>query len=424
MFILIKTLSGAIQPLYFANEIVTVSMVKSMTERKGFDTVILPDEEYKEFNDNTSLTDGTILNIFYNKEDFTPDENADFEKKLAINIPFFPEFKKELIKAGAVIAGGYVLSFFSDYISKDIDIYIHYSKARDFLQFLYINGGEIVSSNIASVYDESFFRKNNIISRYALEFRVEKYKILYMDVMIIPDDHPLENVVTNFDLTFCQIWWNGERVISENIEDIKTKTGRLNKDYVKSYLELNKFLVDRILKYKERGFKINIDISDISDVSIENQHIENQHIENQHIENQQKLVYNEESVINKICEYAFKMFPPVSIDAVYLFFEIYPQKLTRKSIEDKFGNQIALSLAICYYMENRAYFSEYFKETFFSIFNEIQEECSFSTNYNLIEDWRKNFDKFLYNFRLISDKMRIPITFIIDPLNELEYDSE
>ena len=49
--------------------------------------------------------------------------------------------------------------------------------------------------------------------------------------MIINDDVSVNSVVTNFDLSFCEIWFDGENVYSNDPESITTKTGYLKKDY-------------------------------------------------------------------------------------------------------------------------------------------------------------------------------------------------
>jgi hypothetical protein len=56
---------------------------------------------------------------------------------------------------------------------------------------------------------------------------------------------PLD-VVQNFDLSFCQIWYDGKGVWATHPEHVKTKSGILQGDYVKVLLEHNnKFLKRR-----------------------------------------------------------------------------------------------------------------------------------------------------------------------------------
>jgi hypothetical protein len=76
--------------------------------------------------------------------------------------------------------------------------------------------------------------------------------------MIIPDDTLVTDVVTNFDLTFCQIWFDGENVLCTNKQHILDKHGKLNNDYLQSYVNGNHFIRKRINKYiNRRGFLID-----------------------------------------------------------------------------------------------------------------------------------------------------------------------
>jgi hypothetical protein len=78
-----------------------------------------------------------------------------------------------------------------------------------------------------------------------------------MDVMIIKDDTSVESVVTNFDLTICQVWYDGISVHASHWADIRSKHGSLQPEYHKSYMSGNRFIHQRIRKYSMRGFEID-----------------------------------------------------------------------------------------------------------------------------------------------------------------------
>lgn len=286
MEIYIKTLSGCVQPLSFSHKDVTIKILKEITNRSGYNICFFreieedsKEESSKYLGDDEMVFNGEVLNIFYIKEDFTKEDNEKFESSLKNLLKkFYVNFRESIIKYDAIIAGGSVLSVFGGYNINDLDIYVHYSKAQDFIKTLFIHGCSYSNIHEAPAYDQSFFRKNNIKARVCMGYHETNYeteeqrrqrrvsgsypRYTSIDIMIIPDHITLESVVTNFDLTFCQVWWDGKRLFSDNIEDVKSKSGCLNKDYISAYLSMNTFIIKRIQKYKNRGFTINIDLSD------------------------------------------------------------------------------------------------------------------------------------------------------------------
>jgi hypothetical protein len=273
MEIYIKTLSGCIQPLSFSEKEVSISIVKNITKRAGYDVCFFREndgDEKSPLGDDEKVVNGEMLNIFYKMEEFTENDNFLFETMMEKKLEkFYETFKRFIVKHKAVVAGGSVLSIFGGYDMKDLDIYINYSEAKEFISSLFVNDCQLREINQAPAYDQSFFRKNNIICRCCMiyrnpthiQFRRYISNNIDIDIMIVPDDIEIESVVTNFDLTFCQVWWDGVRLYSNNVSDIKTKRGFLNKDYIQSYISMNSFTINRIQKYKNRGFIINIDLS-------------------------------------------------------------------------------------------------------------------------------------------------------------------
>lgn len=165
-------------------------------------------------------------------------------------------FSDSLSEAGALLAGGSVLSFIHKEKANDLDVYINVSKADNFILFLLSRFANFVIESIhtAPAYDQSFFRKNNIINRIHFKKKLSK---LTIDLMIIPDNITPKSVVTNFDLSFCEIWYDGIKVDAKNVKDSLEKKGVVNKEYLEALLKhFNKFIVKRILKYSARGYAI------------------------------------------------------------------------------------------------------------------------------------------------------------------------
>ena len=174
-------------------------------------------------------------------------------------------FNTLLIETGALLAGGFVLSALNDEMDRDpdMDIYVQESQAEKVTNFFLEHGYDIANLHMAPAYDQSFFRKNNIISRVALtqwtpRLRIQERNPKQVDIMIIPDKIEPRKVVTNFDLTFCEIWYNGSEVKGTNVEKSLLKEGKLRKEYQEALLVyFNPFILRRIEKYTKRGYKIS-----------------------------------------------------------------------------------------------------------------------------------------------------------------------
>ena len=184
-------------------------------------------------------------------------------------------FNDALIAADAIIAGGAVLAAYNQdsmYIN-DVDIYIHASKTLKFVDDLdksILNYRISYGNYIAPAYDQSFFRRNNILARFTLFQRYEwdnrsesrQPRVPDIDIIIIPDTIPILSVVKNFDLTFCEIWYDAAtaKVSAVDPAGILAKTGMLKKDYVENMLVyLNRFTIKRVEKYVRKGFTISYD---------------------------------------------------------------------------------------------------------------------------------------------------------------------
>jgi hypothetical protein len=173
----------------------------------------------------------------------------------------FDKFCTVLHNTGSIIAGGSVLSAINKEKINDIDIYTHKEEAKQIVEFLDKNYRRSLlynTYNISPAYDESFLRANNIKMRFHLiyaSYNDENAKI-NIDIMIVDDSVSLVNVVSNFDLSFCKVYFDGRTVNAFYPEHIREKSGVLEDEYVKCLLNLNKFTIDRVDKYRKKKYKI------------------------------------------------------------------------------------------------------------------------------------------------------------------------
>jgi hypothetical protein len=198
-------------------------------------------------------------------------ENFNFYSNVTMTKETYTSTFCDLLRTNrAVIAGGFVTNAVcpdsfeekkrnSD--NKDIDMYVHLRNAKSLVMGLVDLGYYSKDIIYTPSYDESFMRKNHILYRIHMVYerqdgaRLED-KCPPIDVMIIPDEFELRSIVTNFDLTFCQVWYDGFTVQSDHWNDIDTKRGSLRSEYHAAYQQGNLFLRKRISKYQERGFVI------------------------------------------------------------------------------------------------------------------------------------------------------------------------
>jgi len=171
----------------------------------------------------------------------------------------YNDFIKSLKKYNAVIAGGFVLSCFTGFVSNDIDIYITNKDMKTF------------ASNLPSFlypYRLDFISKYESIGKKYIQ-RMLCYKHdnneIKVDIVIIDDNYTIAQVIDNFDLTFCKIWFDGDDVYATFPKNIEKKEGALNKKYIAEfYLAIKRKEIDinllheRYRKYTRRGFRIKI----------------------------------------------------------------------------------------------------------------------------------------------------------------------
>lgn len=170
-------------------------------------------------------------------------------------------FTRAVREYHALVAGGSVVSVFGGFPIHDLDVYVNRSHAESFLVAMESMGMVAERFHMASEYDDSFFRKNHISVRFPLKGKSDRgvEHPLLMDVMVIPDEIVLESVVTNFDLTFCEVWWDGHVVRAVDPEGLRTNRGQLKPAYHTAFFqEANTFLLRRVLKYRQRGFLVDL----------------------------------------------------------------------------------------------------------------------------------------------------------------------
>jgi len=176
-----------------------------------------------------------------------------------------------------LIAGGFILGscLGLDNKGQDVDFYVPVKNIPRFINTLVvddpINGASIMkpthyNSYAASFYCESFLKKNGI--RKVYNFAIGKMKARKreapflevteeIDIMAVRNKRGPLAVVQNFDLTFCQVWFDGTDVYATHPDHIRNKSGVLQIDYCKMLLSGNRFLKRRINKYIWRGFKVD-----------------------------------------------------------------------------------------------------------------------------------------------------------------------
>jgi len=382
--IYLKSFSGEIQILEFAqDQQVTVGIVKLRLGKKGYITHIFKEdddskEEQKDLLDDVILKNNDVLCLFYGRQEFTQNEVEKFENKLKKRILFFDEFKESIVRNKAIIAGGSVLSIFGNYPINDLDIYVNFSNAKELMKDLYVLGCscDITTLHRAPAYDQSFFRKNNIIARFntfmndnCFRGHIQNYgnRKIEIDIMLIPDNIPLENVVTNFDLTFCQVWWDGEKLNSYDIDDVRNKSGSLNPDYIQSYLEMNQFIIKRLYKYKSRGFQIKIDISGVTENVITKT---------------EKTFDNERWVLTSLVNYILEDV------RLYGYIDLQPQVLSLSSIYDLYGKDVVDAYIVKLYVEKVAYYPQKYKSVYSKEFSYIVDANSQQDPDTIVSRWR------------------------------------
>jgi len=164
---------------------------------------------------------------------------------------------KTLSDNNAIVAGGFLLDSINNHREDNVDVDM-YVPCRNLVNFnkTMAKLGECrgLLQHYATVYCHSFLKMNGIRSVQAF-YNVTTNKHI-MDIMAVRNSRSPLDVVQNFDLTFCQIWYDGTNVFATHPDHIISRKGYLQKDYVPLLMNRNIFLIKRLEKYKKRGYII------------------------------------------------------------------------------------------------------------------------------------------------------------------------
>jgi hypothetical protein len=179
----------------------------------------------------------------------------------------FKEFKDILLETGAMIAGGSVLHYLmyeNKKYSGDIDIYVNIKNAEKIRNFLSnLPDAYIDKSRTVNKYNKTFLQINKI--KTIVKFKSEskesssrpdlKSEDDSFDLMYIRNSKSVEDVVTNFDFTCCQTYYDGKTVKTTHLELTLCNEYIITKDFVKFYKTPDKYGKRRVDKYTAKGFK-------------------------------------------------------------------------------------------------------------------------------------------------------------------------
>lgn len=161
-------------------------------------------------------------------------------------------FVTALKESKAVIAGGFALNaLLGTLTTGDVDVYVNAAWLQPILTFL-VKNTMYLHCHQVSPYSTSFMKRNGIVSR--LSFRSKTKSI---DLMILHSRTPVE-CASNFDLTCCQVWFDGDEVNGTHLEETKERRASITPEYLTSFLEGNRFTRARVQKYSQRGFAVSI----------------------------------------------------------------------------------------------------------------------------------------------------------------------
>ena len=190
----------------------------------------------------------------------------------------FEKFSALLYKYDAILAGGSILSTIHNKKINDLDIYVKLDNAvnflfelRDQISLSRENNGGYRGPGLSSPYDRSFMARNNILT--IMNTHLENHYLnvdppIDLQIMVANVDD-ITNIPKNFDLTCCMIWYDGREVFTLHPDDVREKTAILQPDYVKAFLQGNKFTIKRLNKYTRNGYKIKYAQIDISTIVYE-----------------------------------------------------------------------------------------------------------------------------------------------------------
>jgi hypothetical protein len=181
------------------------------------------------------------------------------------------EFKKLLKECNAFTAGGSVLSAIlnENSYNGDIDVYVNISKAGPLRDFLGTFKEGIVPTNRSgdNKYSKNFLDINQI--KKIVKFHTEKGDNgKTIDLVYISNSRSVESVVTNFDFTCCQSWYDTESIYTTHLDSIISRKVSITKTFSKFFITPDKYSIKRLEKYTNKGFDIILPEQKAEDDSI------------------------------------------------------------------------------------------------------------------------------------------------------------
>lgn len=201
-------------------------------------------------------------------------ENINFQDSLIEDYKIFStynfiSFCDILQQTESVITGGVVLHSLSEFKNNEPEslyIYSTFTGARiigDFFRDYKIVSKEdqkvsLVIPDLSPDKESSFFLKTGI--RVILEYSIDPIKsstIKKVKIMVVDKEEDVIAAITNFDLSFTRVWFDGKNIKSITpIDDIENKIGYLDEEYIELLINFNPKIIKRMMKYRERGFAI------------------------------------------------------------------------------------------------------------------------------------------------------------------------
>ena len=169
----------------------------------------------------------------------------------------------------AKISGGFLLKAMGKFEggapSYDMDVYVPHATVEPFrteMGKLFLGHAPTpadYSQINASGGPTSFFTKNGIVSVRKHHRGIEGTPTYEeMDIVEANDSTSPIKIIKNFDLTFCENWYDGKQVWLTHADHVEKKHGFLENHYLE-LLYINKpQTIGRIKKYAGRGFRVSI----------------------------------------------------------------------------------------------------------------------------------------------------------------------
>ena len=180
-----------------------------------------------------------------------------------------------LISHRIKISGGFLLKnmgFIKEGAAEssiDVDIYLPYNVRRDVYTTMgnLFNADKVLEGKKKGKDKTKYYRADytkkadNLFVRCGIE-SVTKYERsepkAEMDLVQSDRTSTPKKVINNFDLTFCENWYDGKDIyVKDKKALLKEDTGYLEPMYVQGYKEGNVKTIGRIKKYLGRGFRIS-----------------------------------------------------------------------------------------------------------------------------------------------------------------------